>query len=326
MALERYCVDNGQYPKMIWGGDKAGWSSEKGVGCRAMWANEPFDGTNETTARPPLDPLIEYGYLASYPDNPFLNKREGLRTIIQWTGTLNAQLGDGDPRFGYDGQKMGNIIEDPRYLWNKTGELSRVANTLPRNQTNSMVSNYSPANPFYSHGGMLEWCRIEDEDSEKRNNDYQTHSSTINTHWPGEFFYRSFGSEIVPLEPLIEGSTYTIWDFKYAQINCFMIGGFGSWRTDGQDVIRLTDQMGYTINNQTGSYGGGYYTFNKDCFGGSNIRVLFSAPEMFGGGEKGVMPIFPYLKYDMGMKMSIYGAPDGFNDGVIITLASSGRE
>ena len=73
VALERYNVDNyGRYPAMIWGGDKQGWSTEKGVGCRTMWEHEPFNGENESTAHPPIDPLIYYGYLESYPRNPFM--------------------------------------------------------------------------------------------------------------------------------------------------------------------------------------------------------------------------------------------------------------
>ena len=47
-----------------------------------------------------------------------------------------------------------------------------------------------------------------------------------------------------------------------------------------------------------------------------NLRV----PECFGGGGQGELPVWPFWTGDAGF---IYGAPDGFKDGVIIVQISA---
>lgn len=43
-----------------------------------------------------------------------------------------------------------------------------------------------------------------------------------------------------------------------------------------------------------------------------------------GGGEQGLMPQFPY--FETGTKAWLYGAQDGFFDGIILILTSDGNE
>ena len=50
------------------------------------------------------------------------------------------------------------------------------------------------------------------------------------------------------------------------------------------------------------------------------IEVGYSNPEVYGGGQRGLMPQFPY--YKSGTHAWMFGAPDGFRDGVIIVLTS----
>ncbi len=57
IAVERLCVDKGEYPPYLLGGDKEGWDYYN--------ANRP-DGAPYL-----IDPLIEGGYTTSYPENPF---------------------------------------------------------------------------------------------------------------------------------------------------------------------------------------------------------------------------------------------------------------
>lgn len=339
IALERYHIDNcGQYPAMIWGGDKQGWSTKKGVGCRTMWEHEPFNGENESTAHPPIDPLLYYGYINCYPRNPFMNKGMGVHTTIKWTGPRDAQLGDGDPRFGYDGEKMGNTLTDPRYLWKQMPdgkiELTRIKNCFPEAAKEvyaEMIHERVPANPFYAMGGIpymrssANFSYIEAGHKEKL-------PEILDTHWPGEFFYRSSGTFIIPDEFQDETSSNppfrNIWDFKCKKIDRYFLGGYGSMRTEGMDVIRLTDENHHTINNVVGfgnwNYGNAdfnlYYESHPNYSQTSSIPIMFSSPEVFGGGDFEKMPYFPYT--DPKTENWLYGAPDGCPDGVVIAIRS----
>ena len=330
IALERYATDHsGQYPKMIWGGDEKGWTQVEEVGCRTMWPSEhpPFDGTNETSAAPPLDPLIHKGYMHAYPRNAFLNDGEGLSTIVRWTGPSPCVLGDGDPRFGYSGELMGNIIEDPKYLWLGPNRLSRTQNCFLDEATGyyvGMVNNRTPVNPFYAMGGIPEWERISSDVSYGYAISDLDSGVVLKVWWPGEFFYRSGGTYQLPqnflFEDLSNPNMRYIWDFNYTRIDRYFLGGFGSQRTDGLDVIRITDEEGSAIDNLLGYSGGGYYEPHPNYPRTESTRILFSSPEVFGGGERGRMPYFPYL--DPATEDWLYSAPDGYRDGVILVLTS----
>jgi len=334
IALERYSTDNsGQYPKMIWGGNEKGWTPIQGVGNKTMWQHVEYDAAadNNTAARPPFDPLIQLGYMNSYPRNAFLNDGEGVSTIIRWTAPSPCVIGDGDPRFGFNGEVMGNIVEDPRYLWYKNSngqvKLSRIANCFMASASTyyvGMVNNLTPANPFYAMGGIPEWKRFTSDVSSGVATSDLNSSVTLRAYWPGEFFYRSGGSYLFPqgflIATLPNPNLRTIWDFQYTRIDRYFLGGFGSMRTDGIDVVRLTDVNGNAINNLTGNYGGGNYTAHPNYIRTQNTPISFSNPELFGGGQRGKMPYFPYL--DPASGDWLYGAPDGFNDGVIIALSS----
>jgi prepilin-type N-terminal cleavage/methylation domain-containing protein len=331
VALERYATDNkGQYPAMIWGGNIKGWVSKDNIGCRTMWQNEhpPFDGENESDAIPPLDPLILYGYLKSYPDNPFLDSadNEGLNIIIKHTGPSDCKPGDGDPRFGYDGSKMGNILEDPRYLWSGPDQPTRIKNCFLKEASEnniSMINKDAPVNPFYAMGGIPVWKEPDTEKNSKIMGLVDKQNGVIRTYWPGEFFYRSAGTFLLPGSFLMNKESSNrryIWNFKYSRIDRYILGCFGSLRTDGLDVIRLTDVNGNTVNNVKG--------YSEDCFYESHPsykvtftkKIHFSSPEIFGGGGKGKMPYFLYT--DPASNEWLFGAPDGYRDGVVLTLTS----
>jgi hypothetical protein len=226
---------------------------------------------------------------------------------------------------------MGNIVEDPRYLWYKNSngqvKLSRIANCFMASASTyyvGMVNNLTPANPFYAMGGIPEWKRFTSDVSSGVATSDLNSSVTLRAYWPGEFFYRSGGSYLFPqgflIATLPNPNLRTIWDFQYTRIDRYFLGGFGSMRTDGIDVVRLTDVNGNAINNLTGNYGGGNYTAHPNYIRTQNTPISFSNPELFGGGQRGKMPYFPYL--DPASGDWLYGAPDGFNDGVIIALSS----
>jgi hypothetical protein len=106
-ALESYYVNKGEYPAYIYGGDHISWRN----------------------AGESLDPLLKEGYLDSYPVNVYhlgrafyIPRRRGDFTGFFWglEGEKYKQLKktwspvvEEDPRFGFHGTKMGNILSLP---------------------------------------------------------------------------------------------------------------------------------------------------------------------------------------------------------------------
>jgi hypothetical protein len=50
------------------------------------------------------------------------------------------------------------------------------------------------------------------------------------------------------------------------------------------------------------------------------VQVGYSNPEVFGGGARGLMPQFPF--YDTLTGEWLYGAPDGYPDGIVLVITS----
>lgn len=318
IALERYATDHsGAYPKYILGGDTRGWDERSG--CRAL--------TRPTTEdrRPPRDPLIHFAYVYSYPDNPFIDPGEGITSIIAWTGA-SYKLGDGDIRFGWTGEVMGNCLDDPRYLFNGPGlsNHSRLRWTMyPVDAAYLGVLNNNSPNSFYCMGGLPQWRR------DGTGSDPE--GGSIKAFWPGQFFYRSGGDFFIANPKNVSGAAYQyIWGWPYIRINKYMLGGYGSPRTDGLDVIRLTTLDGWaaswvTFNGINGFITNNYYQDHANPTANRshpdfNVRVFYSNPEVFGGGERGLMPQFPY--YEPGTRGWLFGAQDGYRDGIILVLTS----
>ncbi|MEO7995367.1 MAG: hypothetical protein ABI743_13300, partial [bacterium] len=62
VALERYGIDsNGRYPAMLYGGDFADDFATTDAERQSAWHGD-------------VDPLLELGYLATYPENPFAHR------------------------------------------------------------------------------------------------------------------------------------------------------------------------------------------------------------------------------------------------------------
>ncbi|HYE76495.1 MAG TPA: type II secretion system protein, partial [bacterium] len=107
VAVERYQVDAEQFPLYLLGGDVEGWKH---------WHeryDEPNPDINDGANAWVRDPLVAFGYLDSYPLNPFVD--DGVSVLAQ-TGPVDPsangyQPGDGDPRFGFRGNTMGNGLE-----------------------------------------------------------------------------------------------------------------------------------------------------------------------------------------------------------------------
>jgi prepilin-type N-terminal cleavage/methylation domain-containing protein len=316
IALERYATDHsGEYPRYILGGDTRGWDERSG--CRAL----TLPGSEAT--RPPRDPLIHYAYVYSYPDNPFIDSGEGITSVIAWTGA-SLSLGDGDIRFGWTGEIMGNTLDDPRYLFSEPGVPTRLQWTLyPVPNAYLGVLNGNSPNSFYCMGGLPQWSRDNLGQSDPN-------GEAIKAFWPGQFFYRSAGNFFIANRANVSGAEYEyIWGWPYMRVNKYMLGGYGSPRTDGMDVMRLTTLEGQAASTQGGAISG-YITgqtyqdhLNPDRDASHpdyDVEVVYSNPEVFGGGQRDLMPQFPYT--EAGTDAWIFGASDGFRDGVILVLTS----
>jgi prepilin-type N-terminal cleavage/methylation domain-containing protein len=317
IALERYATDHsGAYPAYIIGGDTRGWDER--AGCRAITL------PGNENQKPPRDPLIHFAYVSSYPDNAFIDPGEGITSVVPWTGA-SYDLGDGDIRFGWTGEIMGNTLDDPKFLFSAQGQPTRLQYTMyPVPAAYLGVLNGNSPNSFYCMGGLPEWSRDNLGQSE-------VDGRAIKAFWPGQFFYRCGGDFFVANPNNVEGTEYeTIWGWPYMRVNRYIVGGYGSPRTDGEDVIRLTTLEAQAASTQGGAISGvisgQYYQDNHNPEEDRshpdypNVQVGYSNPEVFGGGERGIMPQFPYT--EPGTKAWIYGAPDGYRDGVIIALTS----
>jgi type II secretory pathway pseudopilin PulG len=317
-ALERYASDhNGAYPAYILGGDAAGWDLK--AGCDTIVRRPPFvDNIKQTNlegggAQPPFDPLIDGGYLESYPDNPFLQNLT--KKAPAFSGGVEGKIGSGDVRFGFNSTIMGNALDDPRFLWSRYPvfdqpdnvhvQPTRMVNTMSQSAWSRGFGSIYPKNeinPFYSTGG------IPDPDDPRM---------FRHRWWPGEFFYRASGEVWIrsdfPKE-LIDTITHmTIWDFEVAKYDKYILGAYADTATTGLDLIRLTQLDGKTIQNRSGPLKD-VYNRNQSAPYREDVRIYMSPPEVFGGGQRGVAPVFPYFDRE---GVFIYGAPDGFPDGIL---------
>jgi prepilin-type N-terminal cleavage/methylation domain-containing protein len=318
VALERYATDHsGAYPNYILGGDQRGWDEREGCRALTLPASE--------NQRPPRDPLIHFCYVTSYPGNPFIDPGEGVSSVIMWTSNYTT-LGWGDVRFGWTGEIMGNTLDDPKFLFSARGQPTRLQYTMyPNAEWHIGVLDLASPNTFFCMGGHPEWVRGDLSSSDPD-------SDTVRAFWPGQFFYRCGGDFFVANRTSLSGAEFTwIWGWPYMRVNKYMLGGYGSPRTEGMDVIRLTTKDGHTASlwsHPIPMYGeivNEYYQDNTDLTSEYShpdfkVRVHYANPEVFGGGQRGVMPQFPY--YMFATQDWLFGAPDGHRDGVILVLTA----
>jgi prepilin-type N-terminal cleavage/methylation domain-containing protein len=201
VAIERYATDQHQYPAYLLGGSQTSWPI---FAARGVNANIK-------------DPLIEYAYISSYPDNPFVDHNVGGFYLAQTGGNENTPA-SGDPRFGLKGSTMPNSVDDPAYFTTTPGNFSETVN-----QTAGvpLLVNYG------NFGGMILGSG-------------QPSIYII----PGSFLYRAVGPVDMSLSNLASGNP-TKKDFVYTRIERYILAGFGSDQTKGMDYIRLTGQGVY---------------------------------------------------------------------------------
>lgn len=319
IALERYAVDNGEYPAFLLGGDRGGWST---------W-HKRWDGVNDiempggrlASNDIVRDPLLHFGYLVSYPTNPFVDDGGAIIRATNMEGTGNP--GEGDPRFGYLGDAMGMGLDDLNFFrgaihpagfpWSEI----ETRRTLDCGDWMNVPDRFKSGSPFgtgmyYLFGGFSSRTEMPGDADE------------LPVYWPGNFFYKSASDVTWEIEPG--------WSLPYPNTNSvsgdrsrYILGCYGSDRTEGFDVIRLIwwnpygDRVSWRCPEpfEDSCWQCGY----EDLTGYNQPGGL---PEVFGGGDQWSGPWWYYNKGGGNEDDFIYGAPDGVNDGVILVLTDEG--
>jgi prepilin-type N-terminal cleavage/methylation domain-containing protein len=319
VALERYVTDNNEYPHYLLGGDIAGW-----LNWHSKW-----DGINDVgmpggrlaSNSRVQDPLVEYDYVTSFPKNPFVG--DGQIIIRQTDVDGGDEQGDGDPRFGFRGNIMGQGLDDNNffsgavqpgpYFWSEI----ETRRTLDRGDWMNVPAAFISGDPFntnmyYLFGGF----RFPPESVGSGDP-----GKLISTYWPGQFFYKASSDQMLTRH----GFTTPVPNTNIGgHFNRYMLGAYGSGRTNGMDIIRLIwwNPDGERLYWRSpppfpeASFYLGYEYFDDgfDEPGG--------LPEVFGGGDEWHGPCWPYNKSEEHMDQFIYGAPDGVEDGIILVLTN----
>jgi prepilin-type N-terminal cleavage/methylation domain-containing protein len=325
IAVERYNTDHYEYPPYLLGGDSDGW---------LYWHDQ-----NDEASPPPnvaanawvQDPLVEYNYIVSYPNNPFVDAGDGSLIIEATAPQLDdPQQGDGDPRFGYKGNIMGMGLDDPNFFRD-----AHVNLTYSRIETKRTLDRTGAPNAFDPKAyGYPDWNASWDQFPGLYYNfggRYNTQSQrVIYTYWPGNFFYQA----ATDIQPARSGFSWPYVNSNYkGHVLRYMLGVYGSQRTPGRDCIRLQD---VTPDDTHAILWWRYPPPFPDPpeSGTPRIQVGYTGeigrpmglPAVFGGGDHNTAPHYPADRDPKSLGHFIYGAPDGVKDGVILILTTGAEK
>lgn len=319
IALERYTTDNNEYPHFLLGGDIDGWLN---------WHNQ-HDGENDLGMPPNRiasndrvqDPLVEYDYITSYPSNPFVG--DGQIIIRQTNVAGNDEQGQGDPRFGYKGNVMGDGLDDMNYFRGATAGVGPFFWSEVETRRTLDLGSYMNVPAAFQSGGCIDTQMYYVFGGFRMQPGTTCHDSIgdeiIFTAWPGNFFYKGTTDQVISRQ----GFTIPVPNTNIGgHFNRYIIGGYGAEGTIGYDVIRTIwwDPEGEDLFWRCPP------PFDFDCFylGYDAFQGDFGEagglPEVFGGGDEWLGPWYPYDKSESNYDSFIYGAPDGIPDGVILVL------
>lgn len=307
VAIERYHTDFEKYPQWLMGGDREGWR---------VWHNrydEPNPGLNAVFRANLKDILLESTYLDAYPRNPFVDNGT---TVISQTGVATGpggshQPGDGDPRFGFRGDTMGNGLDHNMLFKNWYGYANL---NFELEDALIATTNNNPASFGFSNGTNAVHYAMGGRRAVKTENGQQV-VYTAYTHWPGNFFYHGIGEA----QYTRKGWTiYRVNAFIKTEVNRYIMGAYGSYTTEGQDVIRIEGR------NYSGQQV--YYRFPPPWSAGALVEQCTLnnglLPVIMGGGNNAQGPWFPPNRSVDYPNAFIYGAPDGYPDAVMLVLTA----
>ena len=322
LTVERFAVDTeGAYPRYLIGGEPK-YAANVNIGSSNAFTNvqevDPVEGVS--------DPLIRRGYIDAYPRNPFVRNGIAVHQVqsdLPSSGANDDPLRNGFPdsidlgtRFGPYCTTMGSVLADPRYpLW-----------TYVNMATGRLEPNKST------------WANIQ----------YEFWDMWIGNkplpYLPGEFFYKgvgpivAVGTEDAQTLPIIPTET-----------DQYMLGGYGSLRTKGKDILGRERQIIYFIRRAAAGSWFADAALNGPQNPGSTGPMSSHVP---GGGPGGPgsggitldqLKIWPWTRsenddditdpHPMGSPFSPanagdsneqlqYGNPNGVRDGIILVLTA----
>jgi hypothetical protein len=279
IALDGYfSKHDGDFPAYLLGGDKEGW--------------EYYNANRPAGAPYICDPLIEGGYLDSYPENPYFNIKkwgyeEDKKAFSEFLAMIRGPDGKSfDPRFGLKGNKMGNVLVEPYYVLTAVGD---VPDGYPRMCPGQFY--YKSYAPVYVHGSI-----------------FSNDEGSFGSGWPKVFpNVQSFSWRAVDIN--------TPDDFDFDNQYGYVLGLFGTMVRPGKDTIRWVDMSGAVPDEFP-------YISPVDKYAnpeGADIDVYLRLPEVYGDGDASTPPYWlPWCDDKGGLT-----APDGISDGVIYTFFNS---
>jgi len=314
LSVERFAVDTeGSYPQYLIGGEgkyAQTVSSQSANSFSDVKTCDPAEGVS--------DPLLRRGYVDSYPRNPFTKNGIAVHQLQEsLDGNNDDPLRNGTPegtqlgtRFGPYCTTMGQILSEPRYqLWNFV-DLTNPANNDNQRHTFAEVE--------YKFWDM-----------------WQGNKPT--PYLPGQFFFKgsgpivAVGTDDASLKPIIPTDT-----------DQYMLGGYGSIRSKGKDILGLESQIQYTVRSDAGTSG-----WIADAAAGMGGQTPMQGGPGGPGGPPGggtgssasTRSIWPWTRSrnstsqyegspyspagagDSNDQLS-YGNPNGIRDGLILVLTA----
>lgn len=233
LSVERYATDHGgEYPAYLIGGEPK-WAAKVQPDAGGPLP-QGFSGISDCDPAQVSDPLLRAGYIDAYPRNPFV--RDGL-SVQRMQDNLPTSLTGNDPlrngapeaqllgtRFGPYGVTMGQVLCDPRYpQWQFLNPAAGKAE--PRDT----------------------WATVEyrfwDMWLDKRGSEPYLMFS------PGQFFYKSMGTPVLPESFWKEGRVDESTPILPRRSEFYVMGAYGDTRHKGQDVIgeEIQDTYGVTL-------------------------------------------------------------------------------
>ncbi|MEZ5338526.1 MAG: type II secretion system protein [bacterium] len=228
LSVERWAVDSeGPYPNYLIGGEpKYAATVIESASAGAFNQITDIDPTERAS-----DPLLRRGYIDAYPKNPFTTNGVAIHRVQETlpTSAVNSsdplRNGQGNPgedygtRFGPYCTSMGAVLADARYTqwvyFDIDGGTRNVENTY--------------ANIEYNFWDMWE-------------------GNKPFPYLPGMFFYKSVGPIIA-----VGNDDAASAPILPTQSDQYMLGGYGSIRTKGKDILGQEEQIIYFQRSDAGN-------------------------------------------------------------------------
>ncbi len=287
IALERYAVDSGgYYPYILYGGDETDTFATLSAPINPNTEHSYYFPPDDPGYQPyqgDMDVLIHYGYLAEYPQNPFMADWDVLKEGKIKTNPAENGFGPLEYHFGMMQMTRTNIWAQPsdrsllyvrREVGGEVGTLMWDVSEGQRHAPWPIMVMPEPDQLEWPMGYTNPWYSEYDLN-------YTTTFHDDHQFWlsPGNFYYYGIFEGLAGYSPFLGGGTnprayITGWVIDYK------LAGYGAIDNPGQDVYNL--------------------------WGDYEDRSLYSYNQP--------------ISFPMTME-SIYVGPDGRPDGVIIVVS-----